>query len=229
MQNFAMSTTSPDDGTIGQHRCYLIVYNVSKKHNIGTILRCATAFNVESVCLVGSRQFNSFGSHGSDAHVHMLHFETLEVCCQELKDRYGVSEILGIEIDDCAVAVESHPFTGNTAFMLGNEGQGLNEKQMRLCDRFVYIPQYGVGTASLNVAVATSIVLHHFALWAGYPERSRTGQKYDVAETKGPRTAPRGMVPYTEEELVVLREERMARKKARELDRAHGFATKEES
>jgi hypothetical protein len=37
----------------------------------------------------------------------------------------------------------------------------------------VYIQQYGAGTASLNVAVAASIVLHHFALWAGYGERER--------------------------------------------------------
>lgn len=56
---------------------------------------------------------------------------------------------------------------GPAAFMLGNEGQGLSPKQMALCDRFVYIPQYGVGTASLNVAVAASIVLHHFSVWAG--------------------------------------------------------------
>lgn len=33
--------------------------------------------------------------------------------------------------------------------------------------------QYGAGTASLNVAVAASIILHHFAHWAGYPERQR--------------------------------------------------------
>lgn len=29
--------------------------------------------------------------------------------------------VLGVEIDDAAVPVQSHPFTGNTAFMLGNE------------------------------------------------------------------------------------------------------------
>jgi tRNA G18 (ribose-2'-O)-methylase SpoU len=34
---------------------------------------------------------------------------------------------------------------------------------MDICDFFVYIPQYGAGTGSLNVTVAASIVLHHFA------------------------------------------------------------------
>ncbi len=56
--------------------------------------------------------------------------------------------------------------------MLGNEGQGLSERQMSLCDSFVYIPQHGQGTASLNVAVACSIVLHHFATWAGEVQNS---------------------------------------------------------
>jgi len=34
----------------------------------------------------------------------------------------------------------------------------------------VYIPQYSDKTASLNVAVATSIVIHNFALFNGYDE-----------------------------------------------------------
>ena len=64
---------------------------------------------------------------------------------------------------------------------------------MAACDSFAYIPQYGPGTASLNVAVAASIVLHHFALWAGYAEREREGQKY-VVEERPPqdRSRPRG-------------------------------------
>ena len=62
---------------------------------------------------------------------------------------------------------------------------------MQLCDAFVYIQQYGAGTASLNVSVAASIVLHHFALWAGYRERGRHGEKFDVGE-RPMRRAPRG-------------------------------------
>ena len=46
----------------------------------------------------------------------------------------------------------------------------------------MYIAQYGVGTASLNVAVALSIVLHRFAVWAGYEEREREGEKFVVGD-----------------------------------------------
>ena len=86
----------------------------------------------------------------------------------------------------------------------------MNEKQMRLCDGLVYISQYGRGTASLNVCVATSIVLHSFAVWAGFPERARSDQKYVVGE-RPQRNAPRGVVPYTERELEALRAERAER------------------
>ena len=42
------------------------------------------------------------------------------------------------------------------------QGTGLSAKECEICDFFVYIPQYGGGTASLNVTVAASIILHHF-------------------------------------------------------------------
>ncbi|XLR58313.1 hypothetical protein S83_008985, partial [Arachis hypogaea] len=61
-------------------------------------------------------------------------------------------------------------------------GTGLSAKECEICDFFVYIPQYGGGTASLNVNVTASIVLHHFGVWAGFGERSRDGNKFVVAE-----------------------------------------------
>ena len=71
------------------------------------------------------------------------------------------------------------------------QGTGLSSKQMALCDSFVYIQQYGQGTASLNVTVATSIVLHHFAVWAGFTETQREQHKFVVGE-KPQRTYARG-------------------------------------
>jgi hypothetical protein len=78
---------------------------------------------------------------------------------------------------------------------------------MRLCDDFVYIPQHGPGTASLNVTVAASIVLHHFAVWANYPERQREGAKF-VVDPRPQRTTPRGSVPLTAQERAAIRQQR---------------------
>ncbi|KAK3263182.1 hypothetical protein CYMTET_27999 [Cymbomonas tetramitiformis] len=57
--------------------CYMIVHNVAKKHNIGTLARSCTAFNVAEMCLVGNDRVNVFGSHGADAHVSMKYFPKL--------------------------------------------------------------------------------------------------------------------------------------------------------
>ena len=92
----------------------------------------------------------------------------------------------------CPFNIVSKRWPHYTGLVMGcMQGTGLSQHQLELCDSFVYIPQHGQGTASLNVTVAASIVLHHFAVWAGYPESSRHGAKYDVAPNP-PRTAPRG-------------------------------------
>jgi len=49
--------------------------------------------------------------------------------------------------------------------MLGNEGSGMNARQLRLCDYFVYISQFGKGTASLNVNVAANLVFNSYRDW----------------------------------------------------------------
>lgn len=197
-------------------KCFVIMHNISKRHNVGTLARSASAFAVAEMCLVGSRQFNAFGSHGSTDHIAFRHFPTLEDCCSTLKDKEGC-RIIGVEITADALPVQQHPFSGPTAFMIGNEGQGLSGRQMALCDSFVYISQYGDGTASLNVTVATTIVLHHFALWAQYPEHSRDGQKY-VVGPKVQRTSARGVVARTPEEAAA---EQLRRHRQQEVAAAY--------
>ncbi|KAJ9537314.1 hypothetical protein OSB04_030047 [Centaurea solstitialis] len=159
---------------------YVVIHNIAKRHNVGTLARSATAFGVSELILVGRRDFNSFGSHGSTSHLPFRHFYSLADARIFLKEKD--CDICGVEITDNATAVNGHPFKKSTAFLLGNEGSGLSAKECEVCDYFVYIPQYGCGTASLNVTVAASIILHHFAVWAGFPERSRDGNKFVVAE-----------------------------------------------
>ncbi|CAM6101210.1 unnamed protein product [Calypogeia fissa] len=164
----------------GRPESYVLVHNVTKRHNLGTLARSATAFGVTELILVGRKDFNAFGSHGASLHIQFRHFHTLPEAALYLKA--NDVDICGVEIIDGARPVHKHPFTRSTAFVLGNEGTGLSKKEMDICSFFVYIPQCGSGTASLNVTVAASIVLHHFSVWAGFAEREREGQKFVVAE-----------------------------------------------
>ena len=61
-----------------------------------------------------------FGSHGSGDYVDLKHFDTLGLCREYLKNECQCT-IFGIEIIDGALPVQGQPFSGNTAFMLGNE------------------------------------------------------------------------------------------------------------
>lgn len=133
------------------------------------------------------------------------------------------ARILGVEITPDAVSIASLPFSGPTAFILGNEGSGMSPSQCAICDGFVFIPQHGPGTASLNVAVAAGIILHRFAEWARYAERGRDAEhpgKFQVAP-RPQRSAPRGCVP---EDAEVVRERRAAARAAREAAAATAFA-----
>ncbi|XP_047334319.1 putative TrmH family tRNA/rRNA methyltransferase [Impatiens glandulifera] len=182
---------------------YVLVHNIAKRHNVGTLARSATAFGVTELVLVGRRDFNAFGSHGSTSHVRFRHFHSLSDARRYLKEERDC-DICGVEITDDAVAVNQQPFKKSTAFLLGNEGTGLSAKECEMCDFFVYIPQYGCGTASLNVTVAASIVLHHFGAWAGFSERSRDGNKYVVAD----RPAKQGRRNYCADDADNVAEER---------------------
>jgi len=198
--------------TMKKPSMHFIVQNVSKKHNIGTICRNCTAFDVKSMHLVGNAHYNVFGSQGSDAHVRIEHHPTLSECRDAVKKELKCEEILGVEITEESVDVAKYPWKGNTAFVLGNEGHGLTPQQKKICDGFVYIKQYGVGTASLNVAVASSIVMHEFAKYHDYSERAREGEKFVVAE-KPLLRRPKGVavgVGWTPEDV----------RKERELKRA---------
>jgi len=207
-------------------RSYLVLFNVGKKQNFGTLLRSAGAFGVHEVCVVGARKLATFGSQGTATATQQRYFDTLEDAKADLSSK-GV-KLCGVEIDDSAVPIHKHPFTGPTAFMLGNEGAGMSPQQRAACDFFVYIPQHTGVTASLNVAIAGSIVLHHFAIWAQLPEQPRFGEKYVLDPRRHGLDKYQNPTELERAEIDRKRAERAAkRKKPSDADGA-GYEAEEE-
>jgi tRNA G18 (ribose-2'-O)-methylase SpoU len=156
-------------------RSALVLFNIAKSRNFGQLLRSANALGAEEVVFVGRREFRAHGSFGTRRALETHHFFRLEDAAEDLRRR-GF-RLCAVEILPSAEPVQSQPFEGPTAFLLGNEGQGLGERELAVCDSAVYVPQYGTGR-SLNVNVAAAIVLHHFALWAGRTENAREGHGF---------------------------------------------------
>ena len=158
---------------------YLIIANISKRPNIKCLIKNAAAFGVNTIFVAGQRKFNfDPNCEKSDIpkaikplllndHLRIIQFDKLQECVDHIHS-LGI-KVIGVEIDESSIDVEDADACFScvdTAFMMGNEGLGMNERQMSLCDGFVKISQYGGGTASLNVSVAAGIVLHRFYTWA---------------------------------------------------------------
>lgn len=120
-------------------QAYMLMFNVQKQKNFGNLVRSAAAFNVREVFVIdGGKKMRTFGSQGTHTKTDFKYFEGLKdvrAYCTENK-----IAICGIEIMENARPIQEHPFQGDTLFMLGNEGSGLNKNQIAICDHFVYIP-----------------------------------------------------------------------------------------
>ncbi|KAH9256614.1 hypothetical protein BASA81_005118 [Batrachochytrium salamandrivorans] len=167
--------------TMATRQFYLILHDVSKRKNIGTLVRSAVAFGCSGIVTSVKKKSKlaMFGSQGSDRY---LNFTFCEDPFEFVKQELGC-KLIGVEIRPDSVSVRnafSNLESGNVAFVLGNEGIGLHENVAAKCDSFVYIPHFGNGTESLNVAVAGSIVFHEFASRQSKPEQRVCGQKFVV-------------------------------------------------
>ncbi len=142
----------------------LVVHNVAKKNNVIALINASKACGFTPL-IVGAPHL---------VENNLLSQETMFGCvfCSGLVEalawlRERRLPLVGVEIMSDAKSLLDEPFAGlmdggGVAFMPGNEGTGLSEVQKGACTGFVYIPQYGSGTASLNVCVASTIVMHHF-------------------------------------------------------------------
>ena len=122
------------EATTAQPKGYMLMFNISKQKNFGTILRSAAAFGLSSVFMVDAnhKKLSKFGSQGTADKMDYTVFATL----QDVKKYCNANKIAicGVEIIEGAKPIHEMPFTGDTVFMLGNEGSGLNEKQIEICD-----------------------------------------------------------------------------------------------
>jgi len=154
---------------------YLVICNIQKISNVKAMLLASIAFGCNEVLLVGQERNSQrkdmfplpFAEAVKKGLIRMNRFTKWKHCVSYIKKKKII--LIGVEIDETSQLLnddyfETHYPTNqkDIGVLLGNEGQGILPVFLKSCHSLIQIPQYGVGTASMNVNVATSIVLYKF-------------------------------------------------------------------
>lgn len=138
----------------------LVLDGIQDPGNLGTIIRSAVAFHVDTIVL-GKGTVDLYNpkvvrsSQGMIFHINIIERD-LNTFLPKLKDdKY---KILGTRVTH-GKSLKNIEKNEKSAIIMGNEGNGMSEEVMALCDDFIYIDMSSI-CESLNVGVATSIILY---------------------------------------------------------------------
>lgn len=140
----------------------LMLDDIQDPGNLGTIIRSAKAFDIDTVVL-SEQTVDLYNPKVIRATQGM--FFHLNVVRRNLVD--AISLLKNDEVPVYVTRVEYGEDVRNLmekdkkrfALVMGNEGKGVSEEVKDLADRYIYIPMNQM-VDSLNVAVATSILLY---------------------------------------------------------------------
>jgi tRNA G18 (ribose-2'-O)-methylase SpoU len=141
--------------------------------NLGLILRSAAAFGVQGVLLpsdgadpLSRRCLRQ--SMGSALAVPIARSDDLLQELSELRRATGLRLVAAVAADNASngqdevIPLNHFVWPERAVLVVGNEYQGLSSQWLQQCDYRVTIP-LASGCDSLNVAVATGILLHHMS------------------------------------------------------------------
>lgn len=140
---------------------YLVLENLQDPGNLGTIIRTGEGAGISGVIM--SRDtvdiFNPKtirSTMGSIYRVPFLYVETLTEVLEEMKKRKITTYAAHLSGKEYYNAFS---FKGGTAFLIGNEGNGLQKETADLADKYLKIPMEGQ-VESLNAAIAASLLMY---------------------------------------------------------------------
>lgn len=136
----------------------LALDNIQDPGNLGTIIRSSVAFNVDTIIL-SEGTVDLYNSKVIRASQGMI-FNT-NIVIGNLKDYLSNLDnykIYGTRVDG-GKELKLIPKEDKQIIIMGNEGKGVSKEILDMCDEYLYI-NMSDKCESLNVAVATSIILY---------------------------------------------------------------------
>jgi tRNA G18 (ribose-2'-O)-methylase SpoU len=148
----------------------VVLDNVRSVHNVGSIFRTSDALGIDRVFLCGitPTPIDRFGRERTDLHKAALgaektvswewHDSALSIVISLKAEGYTV---IAIEQSTSSVDYKTVIPSGKTAFVFGNEVDGVAECVLNQCDFVAHIPMRGI-KESLNVSVCFGVAMFRF-------------------------------------------------------------------
>lgn len=141
----------------------IVLDNIRSMENIGAFFRTADAFRIGALYLCGitarppHREIHKTAL-GADESVDWQYFSTTAEACEHLK-RNGY-KIFAVEQVENSIKLDGFCAPEKSAYIFGNEVDGVNDAVLPYCEQAIEIPQQGT-KHSLNVSVAGGILMYH--------------------------------------------------------------------
>ncbi|AMO89418.1 RNA methyltransferase [Corynebacterium sp. HMSC08C04] len=140
-----------------RHALHIAIENFENDSNIGTVVRTANAFAVDTVHIVGRRRWNRRGAMVTDRYQHLQHHATVE----ELLQWANAEGLTVVAIDNTpgCVPLETAELPERCLLLFGQEGPGVTQAAQDAALMTCSIAQFG-STRSINAGVAAGIAMH---------------------------------------------------------------------
>lgn len=141
----------------------IVLDNIRSLSNVGAFFRTADAFRIEAIYLCGitacppHREIHKTAL-GADESVDWRYFDTTAEACEYLKS--SGYRIFAVEQVEDSISLNDFEVPEKSAYIFGNEVDGIDDDVLPYCEQAVEIPQEGT-KHSLNVAVTGGIVMYH--------------------------------------------------------------------
>ena len=140
-----------------RHALHIAIENFENDSNIGTVVRTANAFAVDTVHIVGRRRWNRRGAMVTDRYQHLMHHADVN----ELMTWAADHDLTVVAIDNTpgCVPLETAELPEHCLLLFGQEGPGVSPEAQDAAVMTCSIAQFG-STRSINAGVAAGIAMH---------------------------------------------------------------------
>jgi tRNA G18 (ribose-2'-O)-methylase SpoU len=140
-----------------RHALHVAIENFGNDANIGSVVRTANAFAVDTVHIVGRRRWNRRGAMVTDRYQRLRHHDTTA----ELLAFAADAGLTVVAVDNVPGSRRLEQTTLPRACLLvfGQEGPGITDEAKAGAELTVSIAQFG-STRSVNAGVAAGIAMH---------------------------------------------------------------------